>query len=78
MDWEYPFYANNNANANVRPPKAFYIGVLRNGMAEYSPDEVEQCIAAYHAAEGLDTEAEQYMECDGTSVSYPDIGGSSW
>jgi hypothetical protein len=78
MDWEHPFYATNSAN--TRPPKAYYVDILQNGMAEYSPTDVEQCIAAYHAAEDGDSHVGgQYMEYDGStgSPSYPNIGGSN-
>jgi hypothetical protein len=76
MDWEHPFYASNSAN--TRPPKAFYIDLLQNGMGEFSPIDVEQCIAAYHAAEDDNHVGGQHVEYDGSSPSYPNIGGSSW
>jgi hypothetical protein len=82
MDWEHNYYQNKN-NTNQRPTKAYYVDVLQQGMSDYSPQDVEDCIAAYHAAE-LDDAPPIGGDNGGResgvdhNQDYPNMGGSGW
>jgi hypothetical protein len=74
MDWEHNYY-QNPANANRRPPRAFYLDVLQRGMESYWLDEVEDCISAYHVA---DDEAQVTSQGPDDFEDIQAVGGSSW
>jgi hypothetical protein len=74
MDWEHDYY-QNPANANRRPPKAFYLDVLQHGMDSYSREDVADCISAYHGAdEEMSSPATVTEEFNDVQA----VGGSNW
>jgi hypothetical protein len=80
MDWEHTYY-QNNANANKQPTKAYYLDVLQHQMGDCSREDVEGCMAAYHAAEdGPSSGTDETNSPDNASylTEYPSIGGSNW
>jgi len=83
MDWEHNYYQNNPTDKG-RPTKAYYLHTLQHGMSDYSPQDVEDCIQAFHAAEADETRGTAERECSDTprgrseTPDYPPVGGSSW
>jgi transposase InsO family protein len=77
MDWEHSYY-QNPANANRRPPRAYYLDVLQHGMESYTQDEVAECIAAYHAAESVSQPFTAAAQIDASGDMLQSVGGSNW
>jgi len=89
MDSEHNYYQNN---LTTKPTKAYYLNVLQHEMGDYSQADVDECIAAYHAAEENESSEkpsesmppspglEQFVDHqpENYNTGFPAVGGSSW